>query len=666
LKFKKIVFGTGVSIVILLALSGRPMDPTGLRSDSLSDYSTLVWNTFLGGAIGVWGSGIALDGARNVYISGESIEGWGNPIRPFSGGGDAFVAKLDSSGALQWSTFLGGDGWDGSFGEIIAIDGSGNVYITGESDSSWGNPIRTFSGGCDAFVAKLDSSGALQWSTFLGGEAARGDYGRGIAVDGSGNVYVTGNSYGSWGIPINPFYVVGNSYTVFVAKLDPSGALQWNTFLGGGNGDAGMDIAIGGSGNVYVMGNSASTWGNPIRPHSGAFIGDDDVFVAKLDPSGALQWNTFLGGKDSDEGRGIAIDGSGNLYIAGWSHESWGSPIHPFSGGFFNAFAAKLDPSGTLQWSTFLGGVNDSALGFDIAVDVPGNVYLTGRRDIKLESSGFGHFEEDGFWAKFDPNGGLLWDNSFGGREDSDNESYGIAVDGFGSVYVTGMSSQTWGNPILPYHAGTANTFVAKFITPSMTVASPAGGLAWILGTTREISWLSRGVAGNVNISLYKGTTNLGAVVTGFPVARGVYSWKSGYLKNGAKVAAGSDYRIFVVSTAHKNVKAVSEGYFSLIKLRISVRSPVDGTIWRLNSSQRITWTYMGVGGAVDVFLYRFGILKGEIASGVPVADLGCSWTVGILNDGTRVPVGTGYSISVKAADNKVSDRSGGTFTIGR
>jgi hypothetical protein len=653
-QLKRIPFGVGFCLILVLAVNGQ--SNIG-QSKSLSVNPILLWNAFLVVAIEC---DVAVDGSGNVYVMGDSSATWGSPIRPFSDSGDAFVAKLDSSGALQWNTFLGGDGLDMSSGETLAIDGSGNVYATGTSNSTWGSPIRAHSGtGCDAFVAKLDSSGALLWNTFLGGDTPHGDFGRGIAVDGSGNVCVTGDSYGSWGNPIRPFYVVGNgnNYTGFVAKLDSSGALQWNTFLGGGYGDAGMDIAIGGAGDVYVAGNSASTWGRPIRSYSGAFIGDDDVFVAKLNSSGALQWNTFLGGKGSDEGRAIAIDGSGNVCITGWSAETWGRPICPYSGKYNNTFTAKLASSGALKWNTFLAGVDDSALGFGIAADISGNVYITGRYGVY-------YAQQYAFEAKLNSRGLLQWNNIFG---DAYTHGSGIAVDSSGYVYAAGTSQSTWGNPIQPFPpVEGATIFVAKFIQPSITVTSPAGGEAWVLDTTQGISWTSNGVSGNVNINLIKGASNLGAIATKIPASDGFYNWKSGYLKNGIRVAEGSDYLISVASADAESVKAISDGFFSLVKSRISVTSPVNGTIWNRNSVQRIAWTYKGVSGAVDIFLYRYGVLKGTIASAVPVSDLGCSWTVGTLSDSTTVPVGAGYSIAVKSADKKVVGKSRGTFTIKR
>ena len=169
-----------------------------------------------------------------------------------------------------------------------------------------------------------------------------------------------------------------------------------------------------------------------------------------------------------------------------------------------------------------------------------------------------------------------------------------------------------------------------------------------------------------MNISLAKGGSNLGAIATKIPASDGFYNWKSGRLKNGTMVAVGSDYLISVVSADAESVKGTSDGYFSLIKPKLSIISPLNGTIWSRNSVQRIVWTYKAVSGNVDIFLYRYGVLKGTIAAAIPVGDLGYSWTVGALSSGPTVPVGAGYSIAVKSVDIKAVGKSRGTFSIRR
>ena len=328
----------------------------------------LSWNTFLGGPGDDASRPIAVDTSGNVYVMGHSSGTWGSPVRAYTSSADAFVAKLDGNGVLQWNTFLGGTDMD--IGRGIAVDTNGNLYVTGYGTTTWGSPIRAYTpAGYDAFVAKLDGNGALQWNTFLGGSG--GDYGTGITVDTNGNVYVTGVSNAIWGSPVRA-YTVGN-YDAIVAKLDGTGNLQWSTFLGGSGDDEGYGIAVDTSGNVCVTTWSNATWGSPVR----AYTGDYDAIVAKLNNSGVLQWNTFLGGTGRDEGLGIAADTNGNVYAMGTSYATWGSPLRAFGGGVRDGFVAELGGSGNLQWNAFLGGTGDD-IGYGIAVDTGGNIYMTG------------------------------------------------------------------------------------------------------------------------------------------------------------------------------------------------------------------------------------------------------------------------------------------------
>jgi hypothetical protein len=323
--------------------------------------SALTWSTFLGSASDDRGNAIAVDGAGNVYVAGDSHHAWGSPVNAHAGGYDAFVAKLNSSGGLVWNTFLGSASDD--YGTATAVDGSGNVYVAGYSNATWGtNPKNAHAGGVDAFAAKLNSSGVRQWHTFLG--SASDDFGKAIAVDGAGNVYVAGYSYATWGSPVNPYAWAADA---FAAKLDSSGVRQWHTFLGSANDDYGNAIAMDGSENVYVAGQSNATWGSPVNPYAG----DADAFAAKLNGSdGARQWNTFLGGPaDYDRGNAIAVDGAGNVYVAGSRCAVAGDS---------DAFAAKLNSSGFQQGHTFLGSTDYYDYGNAIAADGAGYVYVGG------------------------------------------------------------------------------------------------------------------------------------------------------------------------------------------------------------------------------------------------------------------------------------------------
>ncbi|MBZ5536572.1 MAG: SBBP repeat-containing protein [Acidobacteriia bacterium] len=465
----------GKRVPTMIAFSQRGKDEIGFvvgkydPGKPLFIDPALTWNTFLGGSGEDWLCGVAVDGSGNVYVAGNSDASWGSPVRAYGGGiYDAFAAKLDPGGNLIWNTFLGGSGDDEVYG--LAVDGSGNVYVAGSSTASWGLPIRAYNAGdgldphnvYDAFVVKLDSSGNLIWNTFLGGSSF--DEALGVAVDGSGNVYVAGDGWGSWGSPLRAY---SNSFDVFAAKLGSGGNLIWNTFLGGSGIDYGLAVAVDGSGSVYVAGDSAASWGSPVRDYGG---GKYDAFAAKLNSSGNLIWNTFLGGSGDDQARWrVAVDGSGNVYVAGLSDSSWGSPVRPYSGNY-DAYAAKLDSGGNLLWSTFLGG-GAADYGEALEVDGSGNVYVAGVSEANwgspLRAYGGGR---DAYAAKLDSSGNLVWNIFLGGN--GDDQAYGLAVDGSGNVYVAGSSSANWSSPVHA-HGGGIDAFVTK-ISDVQVVAPPA------------------------------------------------------------------------------------------------------------------------------------------------------------------------------------------------
>jgi len=468
---------------------------------------TLTWNTFLGSSAQDRGNSIAVDGSGNVYVAGESKGTWGLPIRAYSLGDDAFVAKLNATtGNLIWNTFLGGS--LGDFGSGIALDGSGNIYISGSSFATWGSPVRAYTAGQDAFVAKLDNDGALQWNTFLGGSSV--DQGYSLDTDGS-NVYIAGTSQGTWGTPVQSFNTSGEA---FAAKLDAStGSLTWNTFMGGSGFDDGRGITVDGSGNVYIIGLSPSTWGTPVR----VYTADYDTFIAKLDSNGTLSWSTFLGGDNGDYGESIAF-GGGNVYVTGESNATWGSPIRAYGGGVSDAFVAKLDTStGGLTWNTFLGG-SGAEYGSSITLDGSENVYVIGFSNANWGSpiqayNGSG----DAFIALLKPSGSLAW-NTFVGGSTSNDDGFGIAVDSDKNIYVTGESDISWGTPVRAYTANQLDAFVARLfnspIVTSIVRANPSPTSAASVNFTVTFSEAVDGVTLD-DFSLTTTGTISGAALTG-------------------------------------------------------------------------------------------------------------------------------------------------------
>lgn len=354
----------------------------------------LTWTTFLGGSDDDYGTGIAIDGAGSVYVTGltysDSLRGGSNNApanNSQKGGVDAFVAKLTADGALAWTTFLGGSGTD--YGFAISLDSSGNPHAAGStlSDNFKGGSNNTGmnnarKGFDDAFVVKLTSSGAMTWGTHVGGSDE--DLGYGVAVDSSGNVYVNGETASNDFSARNNTYRGGNK-DGFLAKVSSAGALAWSTYLGGAFADWASGVAIDGSNSLYVAGyteggftgGSSNAWANNIPK------GGSDAFAARMTTAGALTWATYLGGMNADWGFAVAVDGSGNVCVTGGTSSSifmGGSnnknPANNYKG-ISDAFAAQLTSAGAMTWATYIGGENIDS-GLAVTADASGNVFVAG------------------------------------------------------------------------------------------------------------------------------------------------------------------------------------------------------------------------------------------------------------------------------------------------
>jgi len=436
---------------------------------------TYEWHTFYGSASSDNVFGITTDKSDNIYVIGFSYESWNGPggIPPknaFKCCNDIFILKLNSNGEYLWHTFFGGDGWDLGHGIAVSIDGY--VYITGYSLVEWSGPggevpkhahsgNGIINGKFDMFILKLDNNGQYQWHTFYAGWT--NGVLNGIAVDRSGNAYVTGASDQTWNgpgdaAPLNE-YSGGDDITVL--KLDSDGEYKWHAFYGGsysnivlGDGDYGERAAIDENGNVYVVGYSHENWLGPedaAPKHAHAGNGFPDVLVLKLNSSGEYQWHTFYGGSSNDMGHGIALYGNDNVYIVGYSDETWNGPEgqtpkhkHGDAG---NIVAIGLNSNGEYQWHTFYGNSGPS-IARDISVDSDGSLYLTGYSEATWNGPG-GEIpdhaytgDKDIFVLKLNGRGEYQWHTFYGGI--AEDIGLGMAVTRDGNIFVAGRSQTTW------------------------------------------------------------------------------------------------------------------------------------------------------------------------------------------------------------------------------
>ncbi|MCB2206223.1 T9SS type A sorting domain-containing protein [bacterium] len=427
--------------------------PTTMTAQSSTNLM-LEWNTFFGGVGTNVARATVVDAQDNIYVVGLAQEGWDNSIIPFSGGSkNGFLAKFSSSGALLWHTYIPAAG--ASLNDVT-IDDNGNIIAIGSTTANWGNPVNQYTSGgmADIQVVKFNSSGSLIWNTFAGGYNQ--DFGESVALDADGNIYITGYCWGypGWGAPIREHSSSSSDH--FVAKLNSDGEMLWNTFLGGDGFDANeSDISVTGDGMLYVAGAGNASWGNPVQ----AFSASMDVFVAALDSSGGLVWNTFVGGAGDDRGIHLAVDGDDNIFLVGHSSATWGTPIVAWTEGYLeemtDAFAAKVSKEGYVVWNTFLGGGSRDD-GREIIRHPDGTLYIVGQTygvswGTPLDSYDGG---SDCFLAAVDTAGQRLW-NTFIGSNIYDG-GWGIAFDSNYNLVVCGTSYASWGDPINPHNSPTS------------------------------------------------------------------------------------------------------------------------------------------------------------------------------------------------------------------
>jgi hypothetical protein len=466
----------------------------------------LTYSTYFGGSGSDAGYGIAVDGAGNIYVAGQTsstdfpLE---DPFQPSSGGSpDAFITKLNPSGTeLIYSTYFGGSGLEWPRG--IAIDSAGNVAIAGRTSSSnlpLMNPVQAaLAGSNDIFVTKLNSTGStLVFSTYLGG--SDWDEARSVAEDPSGNVYVTGETSSTNFPLLNPLQPAfgGGLSDAFVTKISsPGSQLIYSTYLGGEQtfgGDIGFGIAADASGNAYVTGDTTAMdfpVANAFQPTNHG--GESEAFVSKINPSGsAFVYSTYLGGgqaaggSGADTGYAITADASGNAYITGDTDSTdfpVRNPMQPQLNGFYDVFVAKMNTTGSdLVYATYLGGENGSGneRGQGIAVDPSGSASIVGITDspdfpmVNPVQAVYGT-ALDAFAFRLTPSGSALSFSTYLGGSGSD---YGqaAAVDGSGNTYATGLTASTnfpLANPYQATNATPFDLFISKISDVSFATTTP-------------------------------------------------------------------------------------------------------------------------------------------------------------------------------------------------
>jgi hypothetical protein len=525
------------------------------KSKALVIDPTLGYGTYLGGSGNDYGNAIAVDSAGSAYVTGYT----GSTNFPVVGGvqtkcggncaggtSDAFISKFSATGSvLVYSTYLGGSQND--YGNGIVVDSAGNAYVIGQTYSSdfpttTGSYMSSCGTNCSsgfAFIAKLNPTGAaLSYSTYLGGSAIT--QGNAIAIDTSGNAYVTGYTKAKdFPITTGVFQPTCSSCTSgfvdsFITKLNSTGSgLVYSSYLGGNNADVGYAIVIDASDNAYITGYTYSTnFPTTVGAYQTKLNATTAGFVTKINGTATGQvYSTYLGGSATGSSAcpacatGIAVDSSGNTYIVGLTWETnfpttTGAYQTTYAGGFHDAFVTELNTGGNaLVYSTYLGGKGDDGAA-SVAIDSSGNVYVRGNTyssnfpttpgayQTKLSGTGS---TSDAFLAIVNSGGSTLGYSTYLGGTGTEYAgamaSIALSSANPPSVYLTGYTNST----NFPATKGAYQTknnglndgFVAKF-SPSPNVGT-SGSLNFgnqDLGTTSSPLTITVTNTGNQNLNV--------------------------------------------------------------------------------------------------------------------------------------------------------------------
>ena len=584
---------------------------------------------------------IVIDNSGNVYVTGYS-----SSTNTIPSNYDYATIKYNNSGVEQWVARY--NGWDSGsdIANAIAVDSSGNVYVTGESEDY----------AHDYATIKYNSSGVEQWVARYTGSGWNWDEANAIALDSSGNVYVTGFCYN---------YGTSRDYTTI--KYDNAGVEQWVALYNGPidhSNDWANAIALDSSGNIYVTGRSAVT---------GASFYYSDYATIKYDNSGVEQWvATYNGpGNEDDEAYAIAVDSSDNIYVTGSSYGS---------GTDYDYTTIKYNSSGVEQWVARYNGPENSGDGATaIVLDSSANVYVTG------VSNGLGS-SYDYVTIKYNNSGVEQWVATYNCPEDTSGGVNAIAIDNSGNVYINGYTNFIGGTTIkyndsgieqweIKYSTipnamtvdGSGNVYVTgywgsaynhdyetiKYSQDKIRVVTPNGEDIWQTGSTHDITWLSGCYVGSsVRITLYKDNMYLTAI-TSDTENDDSYSW---YIPTYFEL--GDNYKIRITSNSDNSMYDYSDNNFTIAR-GITVTSPNGDEIWTKGSKQTITWASAGLYSYIRITLYKSDFYQLSVNTSTSNDGL-YDWII----PGSIIP-GNDYKVKITSnSDSSMYDFSDNNFSI--
>jgi hypothetical protein len=617
------------------------------------------------------GNSVTTDASGNVYVTGQFVSPtitFGTTTLANAGSnGDMFIVKYNAAGTVLWAKRAGGTGPDE--GSSISTDASGNIYVTGYFISptiTFGTTTLSNVGYMDIFIAKYDAAGNVLWAKSAGDNGD--DWGLSVSTDASGNVYVTGYTNSAtitFGTTILPS--AGGNGDIFIAKYDAAGTVLWAKRAGGTDNDGGTSVTTDASGNVYVTGRFASpniTFGTTtLTNDAGVSSGYFDIFIAKYDAAGAVLWAKSAGGTNIDFCYGVTTDAIGNVYVTGYFESAtlnFGTTTITNAGnvGYADMFIAKYDAAGTVLWAKRAGGTDDD-LGYSVSTDASGDVYVMGSfysstitfgTTILTNANAGG---ADIFIAKYDAAGTLLWAKLAGGT--SGDEGSSIATDASGNVYVTGYfvsPTITFGSTTLNNtgNVGYADMFIAKYSnlpfvnlgsdttqcggTVTLDAGNSGSSYLWSTGATTQTIIVS--VSGNYIATVTNASGNssdtVAVTIDALPTASTISAnGNTTFCAGDSVILSGNVFGTWSTGASTSSITVLSGGTYSVTNTN-SCGSTTSNSI-SVTVNPLPTASNISAGGATTLCAGDSVILSGNV---------GGTWSTGastssitVLNAGT-------------------------------
>lgn len=524
---------------------------------SPASAQTLQWARSLAGSGGNIYH-LETSSAGSVYITGNFLSstdmdpGAGTATLTTAGNSDCFVARYDAAGNYLWARRIGGTDWDYTFG--LAVDSAGNAYVGGYfrgtlSFAGTSTTLTSGSGVNNPFIAKYDASGNLLWARALTGTGT--GYLRGLRVDGSGNVIVTGTFSGT--LNFNPagtaVSLTASGFDLFIAKYSASGVASWAKRVDSSNSVYYPNVAVDSGGNILVATSFAGTLN--ADPNGGSLpvvgaassSGPTSLFIGKYSSAGSVLWARGVVGAGTDPnsvGSAVAVDGGGNVIVTGYFTGSANFGAQSLTSfGDWDVFIAKYSSTNAAQWAVQLGGAG-AETGSGIGADTSGAIYTVGSyfdsgdyhpspgSTVTLSHLGTAGFTSDTFLVKLDSSGAYQWAHALNSA--SDDHTKDLTIDGSNNLYINGFTAGTVDFDVSAATATVSGSTAAKYalgvissgLVPPMTSNTAPSGIvtaSGVYGAGYE-AWK----VFDATTSIWLSNSNTSAVWVG-------YEWGGGVLK---------------------------------------------------------------------------------------------------------------------------------------